>query len=208
MFPDQRITAHAANGHSAAEFTCEGTGWQFFVWSSLWSALVFVFHFHPIKGCFIFYLPLPSAFGFLTRYALTLHVLLQRSGFHLATQPHRPDWWMVEKMVVFLELSPLKGTLELWQCGHQVFGHLPDWGPSPTMAQFRCQPAPEGVLLLQNFFHWQVMEASAHCFCTFPRLAPADNSLRGLQTVLLTSCSVCALTCMLTCGAFYPQNHA
>ena len=46
-----------------------------------------------------------------------------------------PDWLSAAEMVVLLEGSPIS-TEELWSFDHRVLGHLPDQGPSPTMAQF------------------------------------------------------------------------
>ena len=62
-------------------------------------------------------------------------------------------------MVVLLEGFPIStGTLELCQSDHWVLGHLPDQGPPPPIAQFG--QAVKRVLVVPNFFHLRMMEAT------------------------------------------------
>ena len=43
-------------------------------------------------------------------------------------------------------------------------------------------------------------------FCTLPQDCPEEQiCLRGLQTIPLTSCLICALTCTVNCGTLYRQ---
>lgn len=49
--------------------------------------------------------------------------------------------------------------LELCQSKHQVIGHLPDQGPCASIAQ-TGQPAVRRVLVVPQFFHFQMMEAT------------------------------------------------
>ena len=64
-------------------------------------------------------------------------------------------------MVVLLEGSPLhRGTLGLCQSGHRVLGHLPDQGPSPRLLSLTGLTALGRVLVLPNFFHLRMMEAT------------------------------------------------
>ncbi|MEQ2301746.1 hypothetical protein AMECASPLE_039225 [Ameca splendens] len=56
---------------------------------------------------------------------------LSRSGFHLATLPYRPDWWIAARVVVLLEDSPLS-TYECWSSdrlttGFQIAHMVPKW---------------------------------------------------------------------------------
>ena len=70
-------------------------------------------------------------------------------------------------MVVLLEGSPIS-TEELWSSvsDHRILGHLPDQGPSPPIAQFAGQPNPGRVLVVPNFFHLRMMQATVF-FWTF-----------------------------------------
>ena len=62
-------------------------------------------------------------------------------------------------MVVLLEGSPIS-TEELCQNHHRVLGHLPDQGPSPTIAQFGWAASSRKVLVVPNSFHLRIMEAT------------------------------------------------
>ena len=54
-----------------------------------------------------------------------------------------------------------RGTLELGQSDHQVFGHLPDQAPSPhRLRSLAGRPALGKVLVVPNFFHLRMMEAT------------------------------------------------
>ena len=59
---------------------------------------------------------LPNSSGLLCAFLL-------RSGFHLATLPYRPDWWIAAEMVVLLEGSPLS-TEERWRSDRVTIGFL------------------------------------------------------------------------------------
>ena len=70
--------------------------------------------------------------------------LLLRSGFRLAT-------------LLSGRFSHLhRGTLELCQSDH----HFPDQGPSPRLLSLARQPALGRVLVVPNFFHFRMIEAT------------------------------------------------
>jgi hypothetical protein len=71
-------------------------------------------------------------------------------------------------------LNHHRGTLELCQSDHEVLGHLPDQGPSlPQWLSLAGWPALGRILVVPNFFHLRMMEAtvflgtfnSAEFFC-------------------------------------------
>ena len=83
---------------------------------------------------------------------------LLRSGFHLATLPYRPDWWIAAEMVVLLEGSPVS-TEERWSS---------DWVTITSLTKALLlrslsldgRPALGRVLMVPNFFHLRMMEAT------------------------------------------------
>ena len=64
-------------------------------------------------------------------------------------------------MVVFLEGSPIS-TEELWSSvsDHRVLGHHPDQDPCPWLLSVAGWPALGRVLLVPNFFHLRLIEAT------------------------------------------------
>ena len=64
-------------------------------------------------------------------------------------------------MVVLLEGSPLSTEeLELCQSDFRVLGHLPDRCSSPQLLSLAERPALGRVLVVPNFFHLKMMEAT------------------------------------------------
>ncbi|KAI3354616.1 hypothetical protein L3Q82_019120 [Scortum barcoo] len=88
--------------------------------------------------------------------------LLLRSGFRLASLPYRPDWWIAAEMVVLLEASPLSTEVR-WSSDRVTIGFLVT---SLTKALFPRslsldgRPALGRVLVVLNFFHLWMMEAT------------------------------------------------
>ena len=61
---------------------------------------------------------------------------------------------VLQRLLYFWKVSHLcKGTLELCQSDHRVFGHLPDQNPSPQFLSLAEWPALGRVLVVPNFFH-------------------------------------------------------
>ena len=88
--------------------------------------------------------------------------LLLRSGFRLATLPYRPDWWIAAEMVVLLEGSPLS-TEELWSSDRVTIGFLVTSLTKallPRLLSLDGRPALGRVLVVPNFFHLRMMEAT------------------------------------------------
>ena len=92
-------------------------------------------------------------------------------------------------MVVLLEGSPISTEeLELCQSDHRVLGHLPDQGPSPTIAQFGWAASSRLVLVIPNFFHLRMMEATVF-LGTLPQICASPlPRLGALPTIPLTAC--------------------
>ena len=59
-------------------------------------------------------------------------------------------------------LVVLPTPVELWGSvsDYRVLGHLPDHGPSPPIVQFGRVASSGRVLVVPNFFHLRIMEAS------------------------------------------------
>ena len=88
--------------------------------------------------------------------------LLLRSGFRLATLPYRPDWWIAAEMVVLLEGSPLS-TEERWSSDRVTIGFLVTSLTKallPRSLSLDGRPALGRVLVVLNFFHLRMMEAT------------------------------------------------
>ena len=88
--------------------------------------------------------------------------LLLRSGFHLATLPYRPDWWIAAEMVVLLEGCPLS-TEERWSSHRVTRGFLVTSltrALLPQSLSLDGQPALGRVLVDSNFINLQMMEAT------------------------------------------------
>ena len=88
--------------------------------------------------------------------------LLLRSGFRLATLPYRPDWWIAAEMVVLLEGSPLS-TEERWSSDRVTIGFLVTSLTKallPRSLSLGGRPALGRVLVVPNFFHLRMMDAS------------------------------------------------
>jgi hypothetical protein len=62
----------------------------------------------------------------------------------------------------------LEGSLELCQSDHRVLGQLPDQGPSPRLLSLAGRPALGRVLVVPNFFHLRVMEATVFLGTFYP----------------------------------------
>ena len=106
------------------------------------------------------------------------------------------------------------GSLELSQSDHQVLGHLSYQGPSPPIAQFAGWPALGRVLVVPNFFHLRIMEATvllgtfnaAEFFVAFPRSVPRHNPVSELcRQFLQPHGLVFALICIVSCETLYRQ---
>ena len=68
----------------------------------------------------------------------------------------RPNWWRTADGCSSGRFSHLhRGTLELCQSDHRVLGHLPD-----RLLSLAGQPALGRVLVVPNFFHLRIMEAT------------------------------------------------
>ena len=91
-----------------------------------------------------------------------------------------------------------RGTVELCQSDYRVLCHLPDWSPSPLIAYFDRGR----VLVLPNFFHVRMMEATVFlgpfsyvetvrylspdlCLDTILSLSSTDNSFNLMALFLL-----------------------
>jgi len=88
--------------------------------------------------------------------------LLLRSGFCLATLPYRPDWWSAAEMVVLLEGSPLS-TEKRWSSVRVTIGFLVTSLTEallPRSLSLAGRPALGRVLVVPNFFHLRMMEAT------------------------------------------------
>ena len=88
--------------------------------------------------------------------------LLLRSCFLLATLPQRPDWWSAAEMVVLLEGSPIS-TEELWSCVRVTIEFFDTSLTKALLPRLLCLtgwPALERVLVVPNFFHWRMIEAT------------------------------------------------
>ena len=88
--------------------------------------------------------------------------LLQRSGFPMATLQYRPDWWIAAEMVVLLEGSPLS-TEDRWSSDRVTIGFLVTSLTKALLPQSLSldgRPALGRVLVVPNFFHLQMMEAT------------------------------------------------
>ena len=136
-----------------------------------------------------------------------------RSGFRLATLPYRPDLWIAAEMVVLLEGSPLS-TEEHWSSDRVTIGFLVTSLTKallPRSLSLDGRPALGRVLVVPNFFHLRMMEATVligqqNFFFTLTQICSSRQScIGGLQTISLTSCLVCALTCTVNCGTLYRQ---
>ena len=88
--------------------------------------------------------------------------LLLKSGFHLATLPYRPDWWSTAEMVVLLEGSPLF-TVQRCSSVRVTIRFLVTSSKAllpPRSLSLARRPALERVLVVPNFFHLWMMEAT------------------------------------------------
>ncbi|KAK6306788.1 hypothetical protein J4Q44_G00237130 [Coregonus suidteri] len=88
--------------------------------------------------------------------------VLLMSGFCLATLPYRPDWWSAAEMVVLLEGSPIS-TEELWSSVRVTIKFLATSLTKallPRLLSLAGRPALGGVLVVPNFFHLRMMEAT------------------------------------------------
>ena len=139
--------------------------------------------------------------------------LLLKSGFRLATQ--QLNAWLVECCrdgCPSGRLSHLhRGTLELCQSDHWAFGHLPNQGPSPPIAQAASSRKSLGgskllpFLWTFNFAKKCCYPSSDLCLNTILSRSSMDNSFRPHGLVF-------ALTCTVNCGTLYRpmcafQNH-
>ena len=84
--------------------------------------------------------------------------LLQRSSFRLATLPYRPDWWSAAEMVVLLEGSHLS-IKECWSSDRFLVTSLTK-ALLPRSLSLDSRPALGRVLVVPNFFHLRMMEAT------------------------------------------------
>ena len=147
--------------------------------------------------------------------------LLLRSGFR--TWPLYHSGLIGGLLQIWLSfwkvlLSPQRnaGALTEWPSG----SCSPLWlRPfSPESLSLDGRPALGRVLVVLNFFHLRMMEATvligtfkAAEFFLYPSpdLFLRQSCLGGLQTIPLTSCLVCALTCTVyctvNCGTLYRQ---
>ncbi|KAK3535077.1 hypothetical protein QTP70_003027 [Hemibagrus guttatus] len=88
--------------------------------------------------------------------------LLLRSGFHLVILPYRPDWWSSAEMIVLLEGSPLS-TEKRWSSFIVTIRLLVTSLTKvrlPRSLGLAGRPALGRVLVVPNFFHLQMMEAT------------------------------------------------
>ena len=85
-----------------------------------------------------------------------------RSGFRLATLPYRPAWWSAAEMVVLLEGSPLF-TEQRWSSVRVTIGFLVTSLTKtllPRLLSLAGRPTLGRVLVVPNFFHLWMMEAT------------------------------------------------
>ena len=144
-------------------------------------------------------------------------MFLLRSGFRLATLPYKPDWWSAAEMVVLLEGSPLS-TEERWSSDRVTVGFLVTSLTNallPRTLSLDGRPALGRVLVVPNFFHLRMMEATVLtgtfkaaemflypspdlCLKTILSRRSADNSFDFML-------GVCTLTCTVNCGTLCRQ---
>ena len=105
---------------------------------------------------------------------------------------------------------------DVWVSGR--FSHLhrgTDQGPSPAIAQFGRAGVLGRVLVVPNFFHFRMREATVflgdlqccrHFLGPFPRSVPRHNPVSELYWQFLRPHGfVFALTCTVNCGTLYRQ---
>ncbi|KAK3510414.1 hypothetical protein QTP70_005910 [Hemibagrus guttatus] len=88
--------------------------------------------------------------------------LLLRSGFRLATLPYRPDEWSAAELVALLEGSPLS-TEKRWSSFRVTMRFLVTSLTKallPRLLGLARWPALGRVLVVPNFFHLRIMEAT------------------------------------------------
>ena len=108
-----------------------------------------------------------------------------------------------------------RGTLKLCQSDHRVLGHLPDQGPSPTMAQFgradssRKSLGGSKLLPFKNDGGHSVLGELQCCrtvLVPFPSSVSQHNPASELYAQFLRPHGlVFALTCTANCGILYRQ---
>ena len=137
--------------------------------------------------------------------------LLLRSSY---VWPKRPDLWSAAEMVVLLEGSPIS-TEELWSSVRVTIGFLVaslTKALLPRLLSLAWRPALGRVLVVPNFFHLRMMEATVflvtcrHVLVPFPRSVPQHNPVSELIEQFLRPHSlVFALTSTVNCGTLYRQ---
>ena len=147
--------------------------------------------------------------------------LLQRSGFHLATLPKRPDWWSAAVMVVLLERSPIS-TDELWSSVRVNIGFLvtsltkallPRLLSLARAARSRKSLGGSKLFPFKNDGGHYVLGDLQCCrsfLVPFPRSEPRHNPVSELYGQFLRPHGlVFALTCTVNClclSKSYPIN--
>ena len=91
-----------------------------------------------------------------------LHVPFTEKSLPSGHYHRRPDWWSTAEMVVLLEGSPIS-TEELWSSVRVTIGFLVTSLTKallPRSLSLAGRPAPGRVLVVLNFFHLRMMEAT------------------------------------------------
>ena len=106
-----------------------------------------------------------------------------------------PYWWIAAEMVVLLEGSPLS-TEEGWSSDRVTIGFLVTSLTKallPRSLSLDGRPALGRVLVVPNFFHLRMMEATVligtikakHFSVHFPRFVPQDNTVSEVDRQFL-----------------------
>ena len=105
-----------------------------------------------------------------------------------------PDWWSAAEMVDLLESSPIS-TEELWSSVRVTIGFLVTSLTKallPRLLSLAGRPALGRVLVVPNFFHLRMMEATvflgtinaAEMFWSLPQICASTQSCLGaLRTI-------------------------